>query len=128
MDSAGVEQTQEVLNLKQGQPNFNNFDCSTCHVRILESDFHPVPENINRAAICEVCLDNATHLQCLSEDHKRAHQRLQFWVCTNCAMEGLGSHLSGLVEVEVTELLPAIRLGILPPLPPHLSVLLALGA
>ena len=66
MDGAGVEQTKEVLNLKQGQPNFNNFDCSTCHVRILESDFHLEPENI-RAAICEVCLDNATHIKCLSE-------------------------------------------------------------
>ena len=32
-----------------------------------------------------------------------------------------------MVEVEITELLPAIRMGILPPLPSQVSILLMMG-
>ena len=62
----GTEIVEDVLNLRQGQPNYNNFRCQACQVQILESDFRPRIDNTNQATICDECLEVAIHLRCMS--------------------------------------------------------------
>lgn len=76
LDEIGTEIVEEVQNLRQGQPNMNTFHCNACREHVLETDFEENTANNNRSEICEICLDDAIHVRCMSQIVKRAHERL----------------------------------------------------
>lgn len=60
----GIIVADQVLNLRQGQLEMENFYCEECHGVIAESDFTPDASVHDLSIFCGYCDESALHFNC----------------------------------------------------------------
>ena len=68
------------------------YKCDVCNQILRDSDFEDTSSNVNQAAVCECCLEKATHLRCMSLQNAAVFANCFEWLCLTCIdyMENLG--------------------------------------